>query len=244
MRVLLVEDDPAIAEALVDGLPRYGFEVTHVTTAAEALAGFDDAEVVLLDLGLPDADGIEVCRTIRATSDVPLLIITARSDEVERVVGLELGADDYLTKPFGLRELVARIRAVLRRTTAVATPDADGSDAGPSGSPAATTGPIPAAGGTQVQTIGRLRIDRDARRAFVDDDEVSLTPKEFDLLATLASRPGVVLGREDLMNEVWDEHWFGSTRTLDVHVGALRRKLTGALEITTVRGVGFRVEQP
>jgi len=219
--VLLVEDDPAIAGALAEGLPRYGFEVRHVTTGAEALASHPAAGVVLLDLGLPDADGIDICRRIRAVSDVPLIIITARSDEIERVVGLEIGADDYVSKPFGLRELVARIRAVTRRTAVrdqVAAP-------------------------VDAQQFGVMTLDRAARRVFVSGAEVSLTPREFDLLALLASRPGAVHTREQLIEEVWDSNWFGSTRTLDVHVGSLRKKLAGAIEVQTVRGVGFRLEQ-
>lgn len=226
MRVLLVEDDPSIAGALCEGLPRYGFTVDHVTTGAEALAGFGDAELVLLDLGLPDADGIDICRRIRVVSEVPLIIITARSDEIERVVGLELGADDYVSKPFGLRELVARMRAVARRTTPR------------SGEPEAP----PAPAETPAQQLGSLRLDRAARRAFVADDEIALTPKEFDLLSLLAATPGVVHTREQLIEEVWDSNWFGSTRTLDVHVGALRKKLADAVEVSTVRGVGFRLD--
>ncbi len=226
MRVLLVEDDPSIAGALCEGLPRYGFTVDHVTTGAEALAGFGEAELVLLDLGLPDADGIDICRRIRVVSEVPLIIITARSDEIERVVGLELGADDYVSKPFGLRELVARMRAVTRRT------------APRSGEPEAP----PAPAETPAQQLGSLRLDRAARRAFVADSEVALTPKEFDLLSLLAATPGVVHTREQLIEEVWDSNWFGSTRTLDVHVGALRKKLADAVEVNTVRGVGFRLD--
>lgn len=230
MRVLLVEDDPSIAGALLDGLPRYGFTVSHVTTGAEALAGFGDAELVLLDLGLPDADGIDICRRIRTSSDVPLIIITARSDEIERVVGLELGADDYVSKPFGLRELVARMRAVTRRTT----PRSAAEPAPPAETPT-TAGPAP-------QDLGSLRLDRAARRAFVAGAEISLTPKEFDLLSLLATTPGVVHTRDELIGQVWDRNWFGSTRTLDVHVGALRKKLADAIDIHTVRGVGFRLE--
>lgn len=222
MHVLLVEDDPSIAGALCDGLPRYGFSVGHVTTGADALAGFESAELVLLDLGLPDADGIDICRRIRATSDVPLIIITARSDEIERVVGLELGADDYVSKPFGLRELVARMRAVTRRT-GPRTTESSGAE-------------------TAMQQLGSLRLDRAARRAFVADVEVQLTPKEFDLLSLLATSPGVVYTRDQLIEEVWDSNWFGSTRTLDVHIGALRKKLADAVEVHTVRGVGFRLE--
>ncbi|MEU4393376.1 response regulator transcription factor [Kribbella sp. NPDC023855] len=225
MRVLLVEDDPSIAGALCEGLPRYGFAVDHVTTGAEALAGFGAAELVLLDLGLPDADGIDICRRIRAVSEVPLIIITARSDEIERVVGLELGADDYVSKPFGLRELVARMRAVTRRTAPRSS--------------AAEPEPPPA---VATQQLGSLRLDRGARRAFVAETEISLTPKEFDLLSLLAATPGVVHTREQLIEEVWDSNWFGSTRTLDVHVGALRKKLADAVEVNTVRGVGFRLD--
>ncbi|MET7282224.1 response regulator transcription factor [Kribbella sp. NPDC005582] len=221
--VLLVEDDPAIAGALAEGLPRYGFEVRHVTTGAEALASHPAAGVVLLDLGLPDADGIDICRRIRAVSDVPLIIITARSDEIERVVGLEIGADDYVSKPFGLRELVARIRAVTRRT--------------------AVRDQVVAAAPVDAQQFGVMTLDRAARRVFVSGTEVSLTPREFDLLALLASRPGAVHTREQLIEEVWDSNWFGSTRTLDVHVGSLRKKLAGAIDVQTVRGVGFRLEQ-
>lgn len=179
--------------------------------------GVGDADLVLLDLGLPDLDGKEVCRQIRAASNVPILVITARGDEIDRVVLLELGADDYLVKPFGFRELVARIGAVTRRT-ALAAPSQD-----------------------TVQQLGRLTIDRDARRVALDGADIDLTPKEFDLLGYLAERPGAVRTREDIIEEVWDEHWFGPTKTLDVHVAALRRKL-GPNWITTFRGVGYRLE--
>lgn len=220
MRILLVEDDPAIATGVTDGLARYGFDVEHVTTGAAALELHPTADLVLLDLGLPDRDGIDVCRDIRNVSDVPIIIVTARSEEVERVVGLEIGADDYLSKPFGVRELVARMRAVLRRTTPRATPAAEA-----------------------AQPVGGLVIDRLARRVNGGGQELALAPKEFDLLVALADHPGVVRRREDLISEVWDAHWFGSTRTLDVHVGALRRKLGSWIEIQTVRGVGFRLEE-
>lgn len=231
MHVMLVEDDRAIADALLDGLPRYGFTVELVTTGAEALERHTNADIVLLDLGLPDRDGIDVCRDIRAASDVPLLIITARSDEVERVVGLEVGADDYVPKPFGLREVVARMRAVLRRTgsradRAVAAGDTDTPESEPE----------------DAYILGDLRIEPLTRRVFTGDDEIALTPKEFDLLATLAEQPGVVVTRDDLISRVWDAHYFGSTRTLDVHVGTLRRKLDGHVDLQTVRGVGFRLE--
>jgi two-component system response regulator RegX3 len=241
MDVLLVEDDASIAGALLDGLPRYGFDVQHVTTSAEALQAHPGVRLVLLDLGLPDGDGIDVCRMIRAVSDVPIIIITARSDEVERVVGLELGADDYVSKPFGLRELVARMRAVLRRTT-VRDEDPLGETSLDSAVPLVNAQPTGVSAIAQDQVIGSLRLDRDGRRVFLEGAEIALTPKEFDLLSLLASRPGAVHTRESLISDVWDVHWFGSTRTLDVHVGALRRKLGIAIEVQTVRGVGFRLE--
>ena len=214
MRVLLVEDDEPIAESLTRGLSRYGFEVQWVRTGTEALAA-DDFVLALGDLGLPDMDGLDVCRELRARGDVPIIVISARSDEVDRVVGLEIGADDYVTKPFGVREVVARIRAVMRR--------------------AQPTLKEPA------QEHGRLTIDRRGRRVHLDGAELELAPKEFDLLAFLAEEPGAVFTREQIMEAVWDENWFGPTKTLDVHVGVLRRKLGDAASLETVRGVGFRL---
>jgi DNA-binding response OmpR family regulator len=195
-----------------------------VATGAGALAAPTD--LVLLDLGLPDLDRYEVCRRIRAGSDVPIIVITARSDEVDRVIGLELGADDYLVKPFGFRELVARIRAVTRRT---ARTDRDGPDA--PGSEA----PIVALDG------GRVVVDTRTRRVTVDGAEVRLTRKEFDLLALIASDLGATHTRERILDEVWDTHWYGSTKTLDVHMASLRKKLGDPGLIETVRGVGFRI---
>jgi two-component system, OmpR family, response regulator RegX3 len=216
MRVLLVEDDDSIAEPLTAGLARYGFGVSRARTGAEALAA-PPHEVVLLDLGLPDMDGIDVCRRLRAESTVPIIVVTARSEEVDRVLGLELGADDYVVKPFGFRELVARIRAVTRRAR-------------------------PAAGLVKdPQRLGRLELDRRQRRVLVDGTEVVLTAKEFDLLALLAEDPGAVLAREQILAQVWDPHWFGPTKTLDVHVASLRKKLGDPGWIETVRGVGFRL---
>lgn len=226
-RLLVVEDDPAIAGPLVRGLERAGFTVTHAPDGTQALAA-EAADLVLLDLGLPDIDGTEVCRQLRARGDVPIIIVSARDDEVDRVVGLELGADDYVVKPFGLRELVARIRAVLRRR-------------GPGGH-----GPLVDAAGHEddpaqaVTTVGDLVVDRRTRRVTVGDAVVHLTPKEFDLLAALADDPGAVRSRHDLLDDVWEGDWYGSTRTLDAHVAALRRKV-GADRIETVRGVGFRL---
>lgn len=221
MRLLLVEDDDAIAGPLAKGLGREGFEVTRVATGADALAA-GAADLVLLDLGLPDMDGYEVCRRLRSTSDVPIIVITARGDEVDRVVGLELGADDYLVKPFGFRELVARIRAVTRRAASrLASTAEDEPD------PVLHSGPI--------------EVDTRTRRVTVDGDEVLLTRKEFDLLAVLARDPGATRTRDEILEEVWDAHWYGPTKTLDVHVASLRKKLGDPTLIETVRGVGFRL---
>jgi len=218
MDVLLVEDDDAIASPLVAGLERHGFSVRHVSTGHAALAA-PLADVVLLDLGLPDVDGFEVCRQLRAASDVPIIVVSARTDETDRVVGLELGADDYVVKPFGLRELVARIRAVTRRAGG---PGVDGD--------------VPA-----TQQIGELEIDRRTHRVTVQGVEVALTPKEFGLLVVLADDPGAVVTRHDILSEVWDPHWYGPTRTLDVHVASLRRKLGHPDWVQTVRSVGYRL---
>ncbi|MCE7000734.1 response regulator transcription factor [Saccharothrix sp. S26] len=220
MRVLLVEDDEPIAESLTRGLGRYGSDVEWVRTGAEALAAAP-TDMVLVDLGLPDMDGLDVCRELRARGDVPIIVISARADETDRVVGLEIGADDYVSKPFGVREVIARMRAVLRRVRPeLLHPDATRAD-----------GVRPS----------RLAIDRRARRVHVDGIEVTLTPKEYDLLAFLAEAPGAVFTREQIMEAVWDANWFGPTKTLDVHVGALRRKLGDAVAVETVRGVGFRL---
>lgn len=220
MRVLVVEDDEAIAGPLLEGLRRHGYEVDHTRSGVDAVRLAGGVDVVLLDLGLPDLDGTEVCRQVRSTSDVPLIVVTARGDEIDRVVLLELGADDYLVKPFGFRELVARIGAVTRRSGLVS---------------ARTAAP---------EALGRLHVDRSGRRVRVDGTAVDLTPKEFDLLAVLTEEPGTVRTREELIDRVWDPHWFGPTKTLDVHVAALRRKLGDAAPITTIRGVGYRFEAP
>jgi two-component system, OmpR family, response regulator RegX3 len=218
MKILLVEDEESIAAPLTEGLRREGFTVERAATGAAAIdAG--PADCVLLDLRLPDLDGYEVCRALRARSDVPIIMVTARGEEVDRVIGLELGADDYVPKPFGLRELVARIHAVTRRA------------AGPSRRDA----PV---------RIGELEIDVRARRARVAGRELALTAKEFDVLAALAADPGAVVTRQQLLERVWQTSWFGQTKTIDVHVGALRRKLGDAAWIETVRGVGFRLREP
>jgi two-component system, OmpR family, response regulator RegX3 len=219
VRLLLVEDDAAIAEPLAEGLRREGFDTTWVATGSEGLAAFNGADVVLLDLRLPDMDGYEVCRRMREQSGVPVIMITARGTEVDKVVGLELGADDYVVKPFGFRELLARIRAVLRRSDTIARSD------------------MPEA----RQALGRLIIDRRTRRVSVDGDERALTPKEFDLVALLAEDPGAVVTRQHILESVWDPHWYGPSRTVDVHVASLRRKLGHPEWVETVRGVGLRL---
>jgi len=213
-----VEDDDSIAVPLVEGLELEGFQVRRVHTGADALAA-EDSDLVLLDLGLPDLDGREVCRRMRARSATPIIVVTARADELDRVLLLELGADDYVLKPFGFRELVARVRAVRRRFE--------------------TAQPDP----TQArQEVGALVVDRAARRVWLHGAEVELTPKEFDLLAYLAEAPGAVRTREDILARVWDENWWGPTKTLDVHIASLRRKLDDFEGITTLRGVGYRLD--
>jgi two-component system response regulator RegX3 len=221
VRILLVEDDEHVAEPLITWLTYHGHEVQHVPTAAGALEA-DGADLVLLDLGLPDLDGVELCRRFREGSDVPIIVATARSEENDRVLGLQAGADDYVVKPFGFRELLARIDAVARRARR----------AGQRG------GEPPAA------PEGRLVVDERTRRATLDGAELSLTRKEFDLLRFLWEDLGAVRTREEIIDNVWDAHWYGSTRTIDVHIAALRLKLGNPAWIETVRGVGFRLCEP
>ncbi|MFG2131902.1 response regulator transcription factor [Streptomyces sp. NPDC048751] len=321
VRVLLIEDDETIAEPLTEGLGHFGLTVDHVRTGTEGLRG-PYGDVVLLDLGLPDVDGIDVCRGIRRTSDVPIIILSARGEEADRVLGLELGADDYLAKPFSMRELVARVRAVTRRTQRA--PGAGGSPGefagaawngepgprslggewfggaasggaafgeSPAGasyrpvdaerpytapqnfendpfgtgphlsepssrfpesdrfsepsnrfsepvrSPEPAPAPPPGAGGGP----GPLVVDRRTRQVWVGDSPVALTPKEFELLALLTEDPGAVYSRQQILDRVWDPHYEGPTKTLDVHVATLRRKLGNPAWIQTLRGVGFRL---
>jgi two-component system, OmpR family, response regulator RegX3 len=222
-RLLVVEDDDDIVDPLREGLDREGFDITVARTGRAAMSSLDDVDLVLLDLGLPDIDGTDVCRMLRERSDVPIIVLTARGEELDRVLLLELGADDYVVKPFGLRELVARIRAIRRRVSG--------------GSPGT------AFGRSDITTIGKLTIDARARRVVVGAEEIALTPKEFDLLARLAREPGAAVRREQIIEEVWDEHWWGPTKTLDVHIAALRKKLGDPRWITTIRGVGYRLEQ-
>jgi len=223
VNVLVVEDDDAIAEPLGRGLERQGWTVSRASTGLDALAVLDTGpsiDLILLDLGLPDIDGYEVCRRVRARSTVPIIVLTARGDEIDRVLGLELGADDYVVKPFGFRELVARMNAVLRRTTGATT----GAD-------------------DTIHLAGDVVVDTRARRVTVARTEVVLTRKEFDLLALLGSDPGATFTRESILEQVWDAHWYGPTKTLDVHIAALRKKLGDPSIIETVRGVGFRARR-
>jgi two-component system response regulator RegX3 len=219
--VLLVEDEPSISEPFSKALAREGFEAVIAATLAEARTLLKERSpvLVLLDLRLPDGDGREFAREIRATSQLPIIMLTARGSEIDRVVGLELGADDYIVKPFAVAEVIARIRAVLRRSRRLQDPP-------------------------EHLAAGGVTIDVAARRAWLEGRELSLTRKEFDLLVRLARSRGQVVTREDLMSDVWDENWFGSTKTLDVHMTALRRKLgensAAPRRIQTVRGVGFR----
>ena len=224
-KVLLVEDDDGIANPLSAALGGGGYAVTRVATGREALAlAHDELAAVVLDLGLPDIDGVEVCRRLHdAHPGVPVLMLTARTSEADVVVGLDAGADDYVTKPFRLAELLARLRALVRRAQSS------------QGAPV-----------EEEYTAMDVRVDVAARRAWRGDHELDLTPKEFDLLAMLVRQAGTVVTREDIMREVWETNWFGSTKTVDMHVSWLRRKLgddaSAPRYLTTVRGVGLRFE--
>jgi DNA-binding response OmpR family regulator len=215
-RVLVVEDDNGIATQMVRGLARAGYEAEQVATGADALLQ-TSADVVLLDLGLPDIDGIDVCRELRARSDAAIIVVTARGEEGDRVLALDEGADDYLVKPFGLAELLARIRAVLRRTMA-----AD----------------------SEVLRHGDLTVDLRTCRVAIAGREVALTPKEFGILECLATDPGRVVTRQEILEQAWDAHWYGPGKVLDVHMAALRRKLGEPGLIETVYGRGFRLADP
>jgi DNA-binding response OmpR family regulator len=211
-RVLVVEDDLGIATQLVRALTRSGYQVGHVVTGDEALR-WGDPDVVLLDLELPDTDGVHVCRQLRQRSSAAIIVVTAYGEESDRVVALDAGADDYLVKPFGLSELQARIRAVLRRVR----PESD------------------------VVRHGSLAVDMRTRKTTVDGQEIALTPKEFDILECLVADPGRVQSRQEIVEAAWDSNWYGPTKVLDVHVAALRRKLGVDGMIETVYGRGFRL---
>jgi DNA-binding response OmpR family regulator len=218
--VLLVEDEHSIGSMTRGYLERNGYRVVWVRSGEEAVAevGRHQVRIVILDIRLPGIDGFDVARTIRTRSDVPILMLTARDEEPDRVAGLELGADDYLTKPFSPRELVARMKAVLRRT--------DGRSA------------------EEVLTLADVALNRNAREVVVDGQAVELTTKEFDLLATLLENPGIVVSRDQLLDRVWGMTYPGGTRTVDVHVAQLRRKLGRPELIRTVRGAGYKTVRP
>jgi two-component system response regulator RegX3 len=224
--ILLIEDEESITTPLAEALERDGFhpEVAHTVAEGLELGRRLRPDLVLLDLMLPDGSGLDVCRELRSSSSVPIIILSARGDEADRVVGLELGADDYVVKPFSAREVIARVRAVLRRAGAPTAPD---------------EGPI---------EIGSIRVDPARRSATLEGAPLELARKEFDLLALLMREAGTVVQRERLIDEVWDVNWFGSTKTLDVHVSAIRKKLgddpASPRWIHTVRGVGFRFVSP
>jgi two-component system response regulator RegX3 len=218
VRVLIVEDEDAIAEPLAAGLRREGHEVSRVASGRAALDA-PEPDLVLLDLRLPDLDGYEVCGQLRARSGVPIIMVTARGEEVDRVVGLELGADDYMVKPFGFRELLARMRAVTRR----AENRIDG---------------------RRSFRAGELEVEVRSRSALLGGRKLALTPKEFDLLALLASDPGAVFDRQRILQEVWGTSWQGAGKTIDVHVASLRKKLGDPAWIETLRGVGLRLQPP
>jgi DNA-binding response OmpR family regulator len=215
MRVLLVEDDVRVAAALENALRRCGYQTVRAANAAEALAA-PRVDIVLLDLGLPDQDGLVVCRELRRRGDVAIIAVTARSEERDRVAGLRTGADDYLVKPFGFAELQARIDAVMRRVFR---------------------------GGPQRDriTVGPVVVDLDAHRVTVNDTEIALTHKEYEMLVALAHRPGTVVTREQLLAQVWQTTWTGNLHTIEVHLATLRAKLGDHALIQTVRGVGYRL---
>ena len=228
----MVEDEESITVPLSEALDREGFDTQVAGTVAEALekAAAQMPDLVLLDVMLPDGSGYDVARRLRESSKVPIIMLTARGEETDRIVGLELGADDYIVKPFSAREVAARIRAVLRRT---------GDSQQAASAPPTKTGPI---------EVGPVRVDRDRREAKVNDQDIDLTRKEIELLELLIREAGSVISRERLIDEVWDTNWFGSTKTLDTHVGWLRRKLgddtASPRYLHTVRGVGFRFSAP
>ncbi len=218
-RILIVEDEINIATPVKTYLERAGFDVAHALTGTAALQMLEETppNLVVLDLNLPDIDGLEVCRRIRALSQVPIIMVTARDDDIDKIVGLEVGADDYLTKPFNVRELVARVKAILRRA------------------------PVTARQVGGILTHGAVSIDRSRHEVRVADELVQLAPKEFDLLWALLEERGHVLTRDQLLENVWGYSFAGDTRTVDVHVRQLRRKLGDACPIVTVWGVGYKV---
>jgi len=216
--IVVVDDEPNIADLVDLYLARDGYRVLKVATGEAGLEAVrtHHPRLVVLDVGLPDIDGLEVCRRLRQTSNIPVIFLTARDGEVDRVLGLELGGDDYLTKPFSPAELVARVKAVLRRADGASVPD--------------------------VVQAGPVTVDVARREVLVGEAPVELTTKEFDLLRFLAERPGLALSRQQILDGVWGYDWFGDVRTVDVHIAQVRKKLSDAATITTVRGVGYRMD--
>jgi DNA-binding response OmpR family regulator len=218
--IVVVDDEPNIADLVDLYLARDGYRVLKAPSGEAGLEAVRNhhPRLVVLDVGLPDIDGLEVCRRLRQTSNIPVIFLTARDGEVDRVLGLELGGDDYLTKPFSPAELVARVKAVLRRVDGAAAPE--------------------------VVQAGPVTVDVGRREVLIDDTAVEFTTKEFDLLRFLAERPGLALSRQQILDGVWGYDWFGDARTVDVHIAQVRKKLGDRVVITTVRGVGYRLEAP
>jgi DNA-binding response OmpR family regulator len=217
--VLVVDDEPNIADLIELYLRREGYRVVKAAGGEDGIraVGEQRPRLVVLDVGLPDIDGLEVCRRLRATSAIPVIFVTARDTEVDRVLGLELGADDYVTKPFSPAELVARVKAVLRRAEGGAAP-------------------------AEIIQVGRVTIDVGRREVRVDDEAVAFTTKEFDLLRFLAERPGLAMSRQQILDGVWGYDWYGDVRTVDVHIAQVRKKVDDAVQIDTVRGIGYRLD--
>ncbi|MFW0788060.1 response regulator transcription factor [Gordonia sp. CPCC 205333] len=224
VRILLVEDDSDVAEELSTALRRQGGIVSRVSDGQSAIRAHGDVDLILLDLGLPDLDGLEVCRRIRRVSTVPIIVVSAKVEEMDRVLALKSGADDFVSKPYGFWELTARIESLMRRAGTASTP------------------PVESNSAERLIEVGPITVDQRQRRVRVDGAEVDLTRMEFDLLVALLTDPGAVFDRDQLGRVVWGSDWVGSSRALDVHVNALRRKLGNASYIETIRGVGFRVK--
>jgi DNA-binding response OmpR family regulator len=217
--VLVVDDEPNIADLIELYLRREGYRVVKAPNGEDGIKAVSEQRprLVVLDVGLPDIDGLEVCRRLRATSAIPVIFLTARDTEVDRVLGLELGADDYVTKPFSPAELVARVKAVLRRAEGGTAP-------------------------SELVQVGGVTIDVGRREVRVDDEPVAFTTKEFDLLRFLAERPGLAMSRQQILDGVWGYDWYGDVRTVDVHIAQVRKKIDDAVRIDTVRGIGYRLD--
>ncbi|WP_181785798.1 response regulator transcription factor [Streptomyces phytophilus] len=240
--VLIVDDDDDVADSLAQALTEHGFRPRRAAAGAEALDLLDDVSIVLLELSLPDLAGDEVCRQIREQSCAPILAMSGQAEEVDRVLAFHMGADAFAPKPLGSYELIARIHALLRRSCRCGARQPEAADTGE-----ADAGAAGAAGGIDAEhtlSTGPLQLDLRTRTVVLHDKEILVTRREFDLLALLIEQPGTVHWRRDIMARVWDENWFGSTRTLDVHVGSLRGKLGSREWIKTVRGIGYRLVVP